>query len=195
MVKLSSRSALDIFNMSLLLLGLWSEQIDLVSADGMYLIDPEYCEFSKKTRNEVESCPTDEKSWMDAAEKKKCQYTQGCTETMEYHCVINPWGNVTVEVCAPVAKILPGYCAEYNNDGGKVQEHYIPTCVECTDAYMSNEAYKYQSCYRKAFTLRSIGPESQRGSNGSEYIVNTKVQICVIVILQLCTSALLNTFE
>ncbi|XP_062616965.1 uncharacterized protein LOC134278681, partial [Saccostrea cucullata] len=142
---LFSTTTFGMMNVFLLLSVLLSEEMDVVSANSMHLIDPEYCESSKQTRNVVESCPTDEKSWMEAAENKKCEYTQGCLHTMEYHCLINPWGNLTVEVCTPVAKILPGYCAEYNDVGGKVQEHYMQNCEECTNMYMSNKAYKYLS--------------------------------------------------
>lgn len=54
----------------------------------------------------VESCPTNERDKDILAEKKQCeQYAKenNCTENpshFQYHCVINPYRNETIEVCA-----------------------------------------------------------------------------------------------
>ena len=48
---------------------------------------------------------------MDAAARKNCsQYASQCHEPdkLEYHCVLNPYINETLEVCAYPVKIVKG---------------------------------------------------------------------------------------
>ncbi|XP_056014218.1 uncharacterized protein LOC125675199 isoform X2 [Ostrea edulis] len=119
------------------------------------ILDPEFCEISKLTREVVESCPTDEESWIKASVKKNCSlFTDKCTGKLEYHCVINPWQNLTVEVCAPSTRIRRGHCAEYNHRGGKIQEFYIKNCKACTEDYTSTDAYQYQECYSTIYNRK-----------------------------------------
>ncbi|XP_048768400.1 uncharacterized protein LOC125674985 isoform X2 [Ostrea edulis] len=64
--------------------------------------DPEFCKASKSTRTEVARCPTSESTWKEAARNKNCRsYSHDCQGKLKYHCVINPWQNTTLEVCAP----------------------------------------------------------------------------------------------
>ncbi|XP_062620743.1 uncharacterized protein LOC134282356 isoform X3 [Saccostrea cucullata] len=108
------------------------------------ILDSEFCEASQSTQTEVVKCPTDELTWSRAAEMKNCShYNHKCKGQLSYHCVINPWQNATVEVCAPETQINAGHCAEYNLRGGKIQEFYKKTCEDCTNEYISTEAYKY----------------------------------------------------
>lgn len=65
-----------------------------------------YCQEAVDNVKSVTSCPTSEKQWESAANRKNCQLTaaqQTCSEpeTFVYHCVINGYGNETLEVCAP----------------------------------------------------------------------------------------------
>lgn len=55
----------------------------------------------------VDSCPVNKTTLEKRIEEKKCKkfaYLQNCTEPSNflYHCVINEYGNATVEVCAPL---------------------------------------------------------------------------------------------
>ncbi|XP_062582877.1 uncharacterized protein LOC134244635 [Saccostrea cucullata] len=129
-------------------------------------LDSEFCGVSKLTRLVVESCPVDEESWDKASEALNCQQYEGkCTGTLKYHCLINPWQNITVAVCAPSTRIHSGYCAEYNARGGKIQEFYIPTCTSCIRDYMSTDAYMYQECYEQVYKKTNI---RKRGGNQTE---------------------------
>lgn len=113
--------------------------------------DFEFCEISKLTRTVVDNCPRDYAELVEAANKKNCSSIKStCIGRLEYHCVINPWGNLTVEVCAPATHIRSGFCAEYNEGGGKIQEFYKSTCSACNKEYLSTDAYKYQECYPKS---------------------------------------------
>ncbi|XP_061169473.1 uncharacterized protein LOC133178796 [Saccostrea echinata] len=90
---------------------------------------------------------------MEASNRKNCSDIKStCIGRLEYHCVINPWGNLTVEVCAPATNISRGSCTEYNEGGGRIQENYIKICETCRKKYLSTDSYKYQECYQKQNT-------------------------------------------
>lgn len=103
----------------------------------------------------VTSCPKSKEEWDIAALKKDCNKlaavarTKNCTikeEQPEYHCVFNSLRNKLLEVCADKRNIL-GYCTEFNELGGVIQNHYPVPCEKCNGSYYSSDAYKYQECY------------------------------------------------
>ncbi|XP_062601703.1 uncharacterized protein LOC134263172 isoform X4 [Saccostrea cucullata] len=129
-------------------------------------LDVEFCGVSKLTRVVVKKCPTDEEGWKTASKQKDCSsYQDKCSGNLTYHCVINPWQNLTVEVCAPPTRIRAGHCAEYNTRGGKIQEYYLQNCRACLNDYMSTEAYKYQECYSpvlRMYNNQQTGQQAQK---------------------------------
>ncbi|XP_048768398.1 uncharacterized protein LOC125674985 isoform X1 [Ostrea edulis] len=175
--------------------------------------DPEFCKASKSTRTEVARCPTSESTWKEAARNKNCRsYSHDCQGKLKYHCVINPWQNTTLEVCAPETVIKHGHCAEYNLRGGKIQEFYVKSCKKCVRDYVSTEAYKYQECYekvykdreRKGIELSNRSPESifrttqndttgapgQFDTNSGQFSQDNYVYFRIVVVL--CCSFLLT---
>lgn len=99
------------------------------------------------------SCPVNKSEWDARAQAMHCEmYSQNCTDksSFVYHCLINPWSNGTIEVCAPRVKILGKKCAEFNIGGKLVQSHYQKPCQLCPYRYNSSESYKYQECYKLA---------------------------------------------
>lgn len=59
----------------------------------------------------VDNCPVSEKEWKEAAAIKNCAaYASQCAEPerLVYHCVINPYVNQTLEVCAYAQNIISG---------------------------------------------------------------------------------------
>lgn len=65
-----------------------------------------YCQEAVASVALVGSCPTSKIEWDTAARKKNCSRIasqQKCApvEKFRYHCVINGFGNETLEVCAP----------------------------------------------------------------------------------------------
>lgn len=69
------------------------------------------CDVSRITVQTVEGCPTSEGTWREAATRKNCAaYASQCNEPerLEYHCVINPFINQTLEVCAYAQNIVLG---------------------------------------------------------------------------------------
>nr|XP_034335314.1 uncharacterized protein LOC117692198 [Crassostrea gigas] len=125
------------------------------------------CQISTLTVDYVNRCPKDAESWKMAAKQKDCgSIDQECSKLNElnnqrylfqYHCLINSWGNATVEVCALNRSIF-GYCAEYLVDGALVQDKYDSDCKHhnppCPVLYNSAEAYLYQSCYDLVYKNR-----------------------------------------
>lgn len=125
-------------------------------------LDEEFCKESKYTVIEVSSCPIDQTEWNIKATEKSCSSrVHNCSRNLTYHCLINPWQNNTIEVCAPKTKISAGYCAEYNTRGGKVQELHTKSCSTCNYTYESTDAYKYQECYNVVYS-RHVGNVSNR---------------------------------
>lgn len=117
----------------------------------------------------VTSCPTDEVSWSERAEKMNCDsITQNCAMSLgldtknhrfQYHCLINSHRNATLEVCA-LSRYILGFCAEFNTNGVLVQEHFDANCKQhnppCPPYYHSAKAYRYQSCYELVYKIRKI---------------------------------------
>lgn len=69
------------------------------------------CDVSRTTVQTVEDCPRSEERWREAAARKNCaSYASQCSdpEKLEYHCVINPFLNQTLEVCAYAQNIVLG---------------------------------------------------------------------------------------
>lgn len=70
-----------------------------------------YCQEAINSVEIVESCPTSEAELDDAARRKNCSSIaskQNCTtaEKFRYHCVINEYRSVLLEVCAPIRYIF-----------------------------------------------------------------------------------------
>ena len=69
------------------------------------------CPVSNRTVKEVNSCPENEEDWQEAATRKNCSaYASQCDEPdkLKYHCIINPFVNRLLEVCAYVQAIVGG---------------------------------------------------------------------------------------
>lgn len=104
--------------------------------------------------------------------------TKNCTikeKQPEYHCVFNSLRNKLLEVCADKRFIfgniniiffnsksyysdffffmntfnISGYCTEFNELGGVIQNHYQVPCEKCNDSYYSSDAYKCKYAYTK----------------------------------------------
>lgn len=61
----------------------------------------------------VEKCPVSKKYWDIAANLKGCnRISESCfdltTDDLEYHCLVDPHLNQTMEVCAPARPIIGG---------------------------------------------------------------------------------------
>lgn len=69
------------------------------------------CPVSSSTVQIVKDCPDSEEKWREAAARKNCEtYASQCSDPkrLVYHCVINPYVNQTLEVCAYAQNIVHG---------------------------------------------------------------------------------------
>lgn len=115
----------------------------------------EVCQKAVNDVKIVTSCPKSKEEWDIAALKKNCSKlaavakTENCTikeKQPEYHCVFDSLRNKLLENCAD-KRIIFGYCTEFNELGGVIQNHYPVPCKKCNGSYYSSDAYKYPECY------------------------------------------------
>lgn len=69
------------------------------------------CAISSETIQPVQYCPDNEQDWRNAAKRKNCsKHANQCDEPdrLVYHCLINPFVNETLEVCAYPQNIVHG---------------------------------------------------------------------------------------
>lgn len=128
----------------------------------------------------VDDCPNSEEKWKQAVLKKNCEaHASQCSEPekLEYHCVINPFINQTLEVCAYAQYIVLGLCTEYSMSGNIIQGSVNADCQhfkknQCPIIYRSTEAYEYPSCYdlTKKASLDTADQESTITSPNVKYI-------------------------
>ncbi|XP_052708696.1 uncharacterized protein LOC128183631 [Crassostrea angulata] len=95
----------------------------------------------------VESCPRTVDEWREAGNRKNCKQIAHSCKSFEYHCVINAWKNVTVEVCAPSQLIIGKVCAEFNFGGNRIQRNDNTKCQKCPEVYNSSDALRNPECY------------------------------------------------
>lgn len=156
----------------------------------------------------VESCPTSKKEWDIAARRKNCSKLAAEAERKncimnekqpEYHCLINALRNKLLEVCA-AGKIILGYCAEFNEAGKVIQNHYAAQCEDvspkCDVLYNSRDAYKYTGCYKLVNKGQgSIDDESEdphSGNNEMSIIITPCITVIVLCLVAVTTVLLLR---
>lgn len=138
----------------------WSTTLAMLIIQFQFPLSVNEC--CQKAVNDVKivtSCPKSKEEWDIAALKKNCSKlaavakTKNCTikeKQPEFHCVFNSLRNKLLEVCAD-KRIIFGYCTEFNEFGGLIQNHYPVPCEKvspkCIGSYYSSDAYKYQGCY------------------------------------------------
>lgn len=111
------------------------------------------CKNPLESKKIVNSCPQNETVWGTRSKNFNCEKyrSNGCSN-IYYHCVINEFGNKTIEVCAHNKTII-GHCTEFNEEAGIIQPNLVLGCKEfettpCNEThYNSIEAYRYEECY------------------------------------------------
>lgn len=150
------------------------------------------CEVTRSTVQAVYGCPENEEEWRVAAARKNCSaYASHCSEPrrLVYHCVINPYVNQTLEVCAYAQNIVSGHCASYYFSGNLIRKNSRTNCSAFKEKpcpstfYRSAKAYNYPGCYgltKKSTTVAYITENTfastTPSSNGSS---NTYVDMPV----------------
>uniref|UniRef100_A0A8W8JGK9 Fibronectin type-III domain-containing protein n=1 Tax=Magallana gigas TaxID=29159 RepID=A0A8W8JGK9_MAGGI len=160
-----------------------------------------YCQEAVDNVESVTSCPTSEKEWESAANRKNCQLTaaqQTCSEpeTFLYHCVLNGYGNETLEVCAP-RRLVIGFCTEFNVAGGVIQSHISAPCNKlteliCNDVYYSTHAYRYPGCYdivykKQTKSSTTIAMPNETTISDESKNRNTQITVAIVVAVVIVT--------
>nr|XP_022287269.1 uncharacterized protein LOC111099998 isoform X2 [Crassostrea virginica] len=142
------------------------------------------CPVSRDTVQPVHNCPENEEDWREAAERKNCsQHANQCDDPdrLVYHCVINPFVNETLEVCAYPQNIVFGICAEYNRQWNVIQGNYQTNCTRfwtkpCPVVYRSNSSFKYPGCYELVKKRRPKPDSTTITLNTQKYMSITEHQ-------------------
>lgn len=135
------------------------------------------CEVTRSTIQVVDGCPDSEEKWKERAAIKNCAANASqCAEPkrLVYHCVISPYVNQTLEVCAYAQNIVSGHCTSYSFSGNLIVPNLRTNCSAfeekpCPVFYRSDTAYNYTECYKltqKSTTVTYIVPTTF-SSNGS----------------------------
>ena len=67
------------------------------------------CPPSADSVSVIDSCPMSSTEWNQRALLKNCSmYPQTCFRPLEYHCLLNPYANESLEVCAPNTWLAEG---------------------------------------------------------------------------------------
>ncbi|XP_056014868.1 uncharacterized protein LOC125677558 [Ostrea edulis] len=151
-----------------------------------------HCPHPTSTMEHVNNCPDSKYTWDLAAERKGChRIFDNCLglpkQDLKYHCLINPFLNETVEVCAPSRRMFGGFCPEYSTRAEGVQENFDIDCKKfqssCPITFMSTEAYKYQECYTminrrttQSATEKPLKSHSERTSSTSSSDTKTNAE-------------------
>lgn len=142
------------------------------------------CPESIPTVSIVNRCPSNATEWVSAAKRKSCNdlgQLQSCAKADDfvYHCVLNKDATMLLEVCAPTY-LMSGYCARFSEVEKRI---IIDTGLDCTKfdppcstSFMSNESYKYQTCYRNA----GENPKGCEASQEKNLHITTAIVISVI---------------
>ncbi|XP_056015860.1 uncharacterized protein LOC125674581 isoform X2 [Ostrea edulis] len=157
------------------------------------------CLASVPTITHVSRCPTTEEEFRMAERRKSCVHIkQNCTGKtgFKYHCVINEYGNNSLEVCAPTWYIS-GFCTEYNVKGRVIQDHYRKDCTTfnkdpCPSRYLSTGSYKYSECFKNSLSsnlnsnLQQEGRISPTDNDKTFLIVDISLGMIVIIQIFVC---------
>lgn len=169
--------------------------IALLVAIVLNFSDCDYCPVSAPTVSVVSKCPTTKAEWDEAASRKKCSHmTAKCgTKSPVYHCLLNQWGNETVEVCASTWYIS-GFCAIYNTEEMKVIDDFNRDCTSftngpCPTRYISTDAYMYQGCYGKQNTSTPL-PSTDKQVHVSTDCTLPAAIIAIIIVFTLLSFGL-----
>lgn len=114
------------------------------------------CDVTRSTMQVVDGCPDSEEKWKERAAIKDCAaYASQCAEPerLVYHCVISPYVNQTLEVCAYAQNIVQGHCTSYSFSGNLIVPNLRTNCSAfeekpCPVFYRSDTAYNYPECYK-----------------------------------------------
>nr|XP_022295159.1 uncharacterized protein LOC111105268 isoform X2 [Crassostrea virginica] len=111
------------------------------------------CPPSADSVSVIESCPMNSVEWNQRALLKNCSmYPQTCFKQLEYHCILGPYGNESLEVCAPNTWLAEDFCPSYNIKQQRILEQFDCTSLisDCPRSqYYSRSILNYTGCLKE----------------------------------------------
>nr|XP_022295697.1 uncharacterized protein LOC111105620 isoform X3 [Crassostrea virginica] len=149
------------------------------------------CPPSADSVSVIDSCPMNLSKWNQRALLKNCSmYPQTCTKPLEYHCLLNPYANESLEVCAPNTWLAEDFCPSYNIREQRILEQFNCTSLisDCPRRqFFSRSILDYGGCLKELHDFHGSTTFKPSTSNDNE-ITNGNTQwvsIAVEVILAL----------
>lgn len=161
-----------------------------------FLVEPVIsmpCPLSEQFIQYVDRCPRNSLEWNARSAIYNCSsVNQTCVQNdmFVYHCVLNSNGTMLIEVCAPLKYIYGHKCTEFDSRGNIIQEN-SKNCskdiVSCPKAYISTDAFKYQSCFDEIKEKTNF--VAINGTNNSKSECN-RISAIIIIITLAATNAI-----
>ncbi|XP_048740442.2 GTPase IMAP family member 6-like [Ostrea edulis] len=135
------------------------------------------CSESRRTVEFVKECPGNKAEWNERKVLKSCHTITNTTcnygRPLEYHCLLNPHRNESMEVCAPDTIIPKDTCPEYSLKGERINGVFNcstklgSSCPK--KQYHSNTVIEYRSCIKE--TRFPIDVPDQTSDGGDQLAV------------------------
>lgn len=143
----------------------------IISWTFTYLKDAQVASRPTETK---ESCPYNESEWNERAANIFCQGSDS------YHCFLAEDGISVKESCIERTLILNGFCPIFTNEG---YLHWSPcNGTACPNSsYRSDEAYKYQICFKKKTNPNQLTADSELSGDGTPDASNLGLIIGIVI--------------
>lgn len=143
----------------------------IISWTFTYLKDAQVASRPTETK---ERCPYNESEWNERAANIFCQGSDS------YHCFLAEDGISVKESCIERTLVLNGFCPIFTNEG---YLHWSPcNGTACPNSsYRSDEAYKYQICFKKKTNPNQLTADSELSGDGTPDASNLGLIIGIVI--------------
>nr|XP_022311437.1 uncharacterized protein LOC111116743 [Crassostrea virginica] len=115
----------------------------------------ETCPTSAASVSIIDNCPMNSSEWNQRATQKNCSmYPQTCNKPLQYHCLLNTYGNESIEVCAPDTLLNNDFCPSFNINQQRILEQFNCTSLiaDCPERpYNSTSILNYKGCMKQLY--------------------------------------------
>lgn len=137
------------------------------------------------------NCPLTALEWKKRAETMDCESMLYTVKVpLKYHCLLNHWGNETLELCGEESEIIGYSCPEFNQGGNTIQANYKHKCNEsdppCPFKYNSSKVFNYLVCLELTITI----DDDDKDDNGDAKD-DTDISVAIIAVTIICFLAML----
>nr|XP_022292748.1 probable serine/threonine-protein kinase roco6 [Crassostrea virginica] len=140
------------------------------------------CPPSADSVSVIDSCPMNSVEWNQRALLKNCSTYPNCSKQLEYHCLLNPYANESLEVCAPNTWMAEDFCPSYNIKQQRILEQFDCTSLisDCPRSqYFSRSILDYKGC------LKELHRSSDTTMKHNDQLMDILVPIIISVLIAL----------